>query len=342
MKSFYLNIFSILTIFVITSKASVRNQIDESLSIEGGGYKIWLTEVNGYDENDEVNGYSGIFGEPVTSVAVSGGRPYTVHLLNGNWLKKIDGYNIANITDIYGYSGKVDGFTIDGFSIADNVQYKVHIIGEKEWSSPINGNLNDLDDIPFLNKDFYKSTNNPKNYAGIFGKPIDAIMIKGRNYTTSFYSSSECFARGGTCMNPNDCIDGTVLHNICPGDNNSKCCMPKDDITSNNNKSNNNTTKTIIIIAILLVILIIIATILCCYIIRSKNISPTIVNPPNQNNNNEYLNLPPPSYEEVQNRQENNEETIINNQENDSFVRNNSNEHNKVRITPNSSLVVKL
>ena len=68
MKSIYLIIFFILIILVLTSKANIEGQINNKMSIRGGGYKTWLDEVNGYDKNDPVNRYAGIIGKSITSI----------------------------------------------------------------------------------------------------------------------------------------------------------------------------------------------------------------------------------------------------------------------------------
>ena len=52
MKSICLIIFFILVIFVITNEANDLNELYNQMVISSGGYKTWLNEVSGYDQND--------------------------------------------------------------------------------------------------------------------------------------------------------------------------------------------------------------------------------------------------------------------------------------------------
>jgi len=134
----------------------------------GFGTKIWLDEVNGYDINDENNGYSGIFGRGVTGLRVSGDQPYRVHIGGGQWLNEVVGNNIYDLN--IGYSGTEFGNVIDAIAISGNVNYAVHIKGG-DWLPAVNGY--DIDD-------------SENGYSGIIGKAIDAVMIEGRTYATSY------------------------------------------------------------------------------------------------------------------------------------------------------------
>jgi len=218
MKSFTLFKLFLLAIFVISVKANTKDQVNAKLPIAGGGFKVWLNEVKGYDKNDAAKGYAGILGEVVTSIRISGGTAYRVHLLNEKkWLGKI---KANNQTDPNGYAGAQNGKAIDAFVVGGGVEYAAHIKGGG-WLDPVTGyNLTD-----------------PKNgYAGIFGKPIDAIMIKGRTYAVSYNdvskATNKCAVEGGTCMNPKDC-KGTVLTGLCPGGADNKCCVPEEPVNDN-------------------------------------------------------------------------------------------------------------
>jgi len=271
MKSILLIIFIIFVIFAITSKANIESQVNERMPIDGGGYKTWLNEVSGYDQNDSANGYAGIIGEPITSLRVSGGQKYIVHILDEEWLGEMT-KNDQN--DAYfGYAGTVNGKSIDAVAIDGGVEYSVHIL-RGEWLPPITG-YNIMDDT--------------LGYAGIFGKPIDAIMIKDRTYAVSFTDNSnnmntssftntpnttnvttdKCTIQGGTCMNPNSCNSGTVLNDLCPGESSSyKCCIP----VANKNSNMSNILNTIFIItATLAVVMIIIVIFFCYYHKKSQN-----------------------------------------------------------------------
>ena len=134
------------------------------------GSKKWLPEVSGYNKNDDDNGYAGIMGKAITSLRVSGGKQYRVHVKGGNWLPAVTGNNKND--DNNGYAGTSKGSAIDAVAISGNINYAVHIKGGN-WLPAVNGyNIND--------------SNN--GYAGIIGKTIDAIMIKGRKYATSYNS----------------------------------------------------------------------------------------------------------------------------------------------------------
>jgi len=155
MKSFILITFFILAICAIGSEAA----------------KTWLPAVTGYNKNDSNNGYAGIFNKPITGLRVSGNNYYRVHIKGKSWLPAVYGNNQNDHNN--GYAGTSNGDVIDGVAIAGGVQYAVHIQGG-QWLPAVTGyNIND--------------GNN--GYAGILGKPIDAIMIKGRTYATSYNTS---------------------------------------------------------------------------------------------------------------------------------------------------------
>jgi len=257
MKSIYLTIFFILIIFVITSEANVKNQINNVEYIpETGKYKVWLKEVSGYDQNDPVNGYAGIIGEPITSLRVSGGQKYIVHILDGEWLDEVDQNDID-----YGYAGTVNGKSIDAVAI-DGVEYAVHI--ENRWLPAVN-EYNIKDDI--------------NGFAGIIGNPIDAIMIKNRTYAVSHTESISkvknksnttnvitdyCIIQGGTCMNPNSC-SSVILHQLCPNEtNNNKCCI------LNNNETNEINNSSLFIIFIITATLAIVMIIIVIFLYHYK------------------------------------------------------------------------
>lgn len=148
--------YFILAILIIKSKAD----------------KKWLSQVNGYNKNDAKNGYAGIFGKAITGLRVSGGNAYRVHIKGGKWLSAVTGNNANDGNN--GYAGTINGDAIDAVAISSGNEYAVHIKGGN-WLPAVKGyNIND--------------GNN--GYAGIIGKPIDAIMIKGRTYATSYNDNS--------------------------------------------------------------------------------------------------------------------------------------------------------
>lgn len=135
--------------------------------------QIWLPEVEGYSN------YAGIFGKAISSLRISGGLEYRVHIFGGNWLPAVTG-NDMNDPD-NGYAG-IDNKPIDGVAIKGTT-YKVHLLGGN-WLSEVNEyNIND------------------ENYgmAGIIGRKIDAIMIKDRIYAVAYAQNkiSDRYSREG-------------------------------------------------------------------------------------------------------------------------------------------------
>jgi len=68
----------------------------------------------------------------------------------------------------------VSGSVIDGVAIAGGVKYAVHVMGGN-WLPAVTG------------YDIYDSD---YGYAGVLGKAIDAVMINGRSYATSYNSNN--------------------------------------------------------------------------------------------------------------------------------------------------------
>lgn len=120
----------------------------------------WYPEVNGYSD------YAGSFGKAVTSLRVSGGTPYRVHVLGGNWLPAVTGNDENDANN--GYAG-LDGKPIDGVAIK-GATYKVHILGGG-WLPEVSG---------------YDINDNVNGMAGNIGQTIDAIMIRDRTYATAY------------------------------------------------------------------------------------------------------------------------------------------------------------
>jgi len=152
MKSYTLLIYFVLAILVMKSEAA----------------KKWLPQVTGYNRYDDNNGYAGIFGKTITGLRVSGKKAYRVHIRGGKWLPAVTGNNANDGNN--GYAGTTSGSEIDGVAISGGVQYAVHIKGG-QWLPAVTG---------------YNIGDDNNGYAGILGKPIDAIMIKGRTYATSY------------------------------------------------------------------------------------------------------------------------------------------------------------
>ena len=118
----------------------------------------WFPYVNGYDTSDGNNGYAGEYGRAVRGLKIKSGT-YAVHTVGGKWLDAVKNDRIAG-----------NKKAIDGVAIKGGVRYKVHIMGGG-WLPEVNG---------------YNFNDDNNGYAGILGKTIDAIAIKGKTYATAY------------------------------------------------------------------------------------------------------------------------------------------------------------
>lgn len=119
---------------------------------------------------NEVKGLSNVAGrkkQAISGVAVKvskGNINYRVHLLNGDWLPWVDGYDIKD--DINGYAG-IKGKVIDGLQVEFEgvgnykATYRVRKQGQKFFDWQHN-----------TEKD-----SNQDGYAGLFGAKIDGVQI---------------------------------------------------------------------------------------------------------------------------------------------------------------------
>jgi len=151
MKSISLITFFVIAICAITAEAA----------------KKWLPAVNGYSQSDANNGYAGIMNYAVTGLRVSGGQQYRVHIQGKNWLPPVTGNNEDDFDN--GYAGTLNGDPIDAIAIS-GVRYAAHIKGGN-WLPEVTG---------------YDINDDNNGYAGVIGKTIDAVMINGRTYATSY------------------------------------------------------------------------------------------------------------------------------------------------------------
>ena len=122
---------------------------------DGPGAIIWYPYVNGYNVNDGNNGYAGEFGVPAVALKVKSGK-YAVHEVGGGWITASDN-NVA------GKGNPIDGVAVDGAT------YKVHLLGGG-WLEAVS--KYDLNDSEY-------------GMAGIYGRVIDAIAIKGKTYASA-------------------------------------------------------------------------------------------------------------------------------------------------------------
>ena len=117
----------------------------------------WFPYVNGYNINDGSNGFAGDYNVPVVALKVKNAK-YAVHEVGGGWVTASD--------DQAAGSGK----EIDGVAVQGGVEYRVHILGGSWLSAVHKYDLNDED----------------YGFAGILGKTIDAVAIKGKTYASGY------------------------------------------------------------------------------------------------------------------------------------------------------------
>jgi len=143
------------------------------LAIKINAEKIWLPNVSGYSASDDNNGYAGMYNYPITGLTIDNkGYGYRVHILGGSWLSPVTGNSKSDANN--GYAGTVKGDVIDAVAIDGGVSYAVHTVGGY-WLPAVKG---------------YDIKDSDQGFAGIYGKAIDAIMINGRVYSTSYNTSS--------------------------------------------------------------------------------------------------------------------------------------------------------
>ena len=118
----------------------------------------WFPYVNGYNINDSNNGFAGDYGYAVTALKVKDAT-YTVHITGGSWVSDVSNDKVAG-----------NGSPIDGVAIRGGVEYRVHILGGSWLPAVSNYNLNDEEN----------------GFAGILGRTIDAIAIKGKTYASGY------------------------------------------------------------------------------------------------------------------------------------------------------------
>lgn len=136
-------------------KQPVKESIDVYYSVKAGG-KIYPMVKNNED-------YAGVKGKAITDVAIKvskGSVKYRVHVLNGNWLPYVTGYDWKEPKNGYAGNGKpIDaiGIVLDG---KNEMRYRV---------STINGD--------YLPWEYDENTDQKQTYAGIYGKEIDRIQM---------------------------------------------------------------------------------------------------------------------------------------------------------------------
>ena len=118
----------------------------------------WLCNVSQHNKNDDMNGYAGVFGNPVSGVYIDssvGNVYYQVHVKGGNWLPEV-----KNREDYAGIFGQpIDAIMIK--SDSTTIHYEVHT-KEDGWLGEVSG---------------YDKNDHNYGYAGWQGHAIDAIVV---------------------------------------------------------------------------------------------------------------------------------------------------------------------
>lgn len=136
---------------------------------------IYKVKADGkwYPEVKNLEDYAGVVGKPITDVAIKvtkGTVKYRVHILNGNWLPYVTGYNANDYVN--GYAG--NGKPIDAVEIYYSTPSNY---------SKTNGYLYAKYRVSTVKKDYYdwqldnEKSNTMDGYAGLFGQRIDRIQI---------------------------------------------------------------------------------------------------------------------------------------------------------------------
>lgn len=120
----------------------------------------WLPEVRNCDD------YAGYNNSSITGVAIKvdkGSIKYRVHILGGNWLGWVNGYNINDVTNGYAGNGKV----IDAIQIYYNTPSNIRPFKFAKYR--VNGYDWQIDT---------KTGNGMDGYAGNFGYSLKKLWIK--------------------------------------------------------------------------------------------------------------------------------------------------------------------
>jgi hypothetical protein len=122
------------------------------------GNSGWLIEVRGAKGELDDDGAAGIFGEPITAIAVDAPE-YRVHVRGGDWLEPVSDYNPSDWE--YGMAGLAGNSVIDGIAIKGK-RYRVHTLG--------GGWLDWVDKYDINDADY--------GMAGIYGAAIDGLQVQ--------------------------------------------------------------------------------------------------------------------------------------------------------------------
>lgn len=141
----------------------VAAKVDVEYRVRAGG--VWYPAVKNLED------YAGSPGEVITDVAikVSAGKvKYRVHVLDGDWLPYVTGYNINNHRNGYAGTGKpIDAIEVYYYTPNNIRPYKK----AKYHVSPLNGSY-----WPWQYDN--EKTNGQDGYAGGFGAMMDRLQVE--------------------------------------------------------------------------------------------------------------------------------------------------------------------
>lgn len=144
------------------AKPATSTTVDVTYRVRGKKGK-WYPAVKNLED------YAGVIGDAITDVAIKvsqGKVKYRVHILGGDWLPYVTGYNISDAKNGYAGTGKpIDAievyyYTPDGMTVK-KAKYRVSPIKGNYWPWQYDNEKDDSQD----------------GYAGSFGQQIDRFQI---------------------------------------------------------------------------------------------------------------------------------------------------------------------
>lgn len=158
-----------------TEKPVVEDKKENKMPNTAKPDVIYKVKADGkwYPEVKNLKDYAGVVGKPITDVAIKvtkGTVKYRVHILNGNWLPYVTGYNANDYVNGYAGNGKpIDAVEIYYSTPSDYSKTNGYLYA-KYRVSPVKKSYYDwqLDN---------EKSSTMDGYAGLFGQRIDRIQI---------------------------------------------------------------------------------------------------------------------------------------------------------------------
>jgi hypothetical protein len=127
----------------------------------------WLPEVKDLED------YAGINGEPITDIAIkvsNGSIKYRVHVLGGDWLPYVTGYDVSDYDNGYAGNGQIIDAVEVYYNTPSDIVNKYGYLKAKYRVSPTGRRFYDwqYDD---------ETINGQDGYAGAFGVAIDGFQM---------------------------------------------------------------------------------------------------------------------------------------------------------------------